>query len=178
MAYKLWALNGRRLLTLLALMVLSTSALAQGYQWRTWPEGQAQPDLSAADLSGRVWRLPELKGRAVLINFWASWCEPCIAEMPSLQTLAQRQPDSLVVLAVNFKQSLPAIDSFLQRTGLTLPVLADPQGLLARQWGIRIFPSTVVIDAQGRARGVLQGELDWGGSAAQMLLQPVLPKSH
>lgn len=173
MAQKFWMPIGQRLLSLMALMALATSALAQGYQWQTWPAGQSQPDLSAPDLSGRVWRLPELKGRVVLINFWASWCEPCIAEMPSLQTLAQRQPDSMVVLAVNFKQSLPAIDSFVQRTGLTLPVVSDPQGLLARQWGIKIFPTTVVIDTRGKVRGMVQGELDWAGPSATRLLQPL-----
>jgi len=150
----------------------------QGYQWRPWPAGQAQPALSLQDTTGRVWRLPDLAGQAVLVNFWASWCEPCVTEMPSLQALATRRPHDLVVLAVNFKQSLPAIDAFVQRTGLSLPVVADPHGALARQWGVKVFPSTVLIDTQGTVRGVVQGELDWASPQAQALVGALLPKSH
>jgi len=179
LSYNFWTRQRWCLLLWLAWFAVGASpAQAQGYQWRTWSAGWVQPPLQVTDLSGRVWRLPELAGKVVLVNFWASWCEPCVTEMPSLQALAQRYPDSVVVLAVNFKQSLPAIDSFLQRTGLTLPVVADAQGLLARQWGVKVFPGTVLIDAQGKARGAVQGELDWGGPSAQALLQPLLPRSH
>ena len=162
---------------LLVLLACSAGgrALAQGYQFQPWDARQSVPSLVAADLNGQVWRLSELKGRAVLLNFWASWCEPCLAEMPSLQALADLQgPQKLLVLAVNFKQPLPIIQNFVQRTALQLPVLPDPQGLLARQWGIKVFPSTVLIDATGRVHGIVRGELDWSGSAARHLLQPLI----
>jgi len=160
------------------LFALCAQAGAQGYQWRLWPAGQAQPVFEVRDTNGHVWRVEDQAGRVVLVNFWASWCEPCISEMPSLQALATQRPDELTVLAVNFKQSLPAIDAFVQRTGLTLPVVADPQGTLARQWGVKVFPSTVLIDAQGKVHGVVQGELDWTSPQAQALLRPLLPRSH
>lgn len=156
----------------LALALLGPAWGASGVQFIPWRAGALPPSLAATDLSGRTWQLSALKGRAVLLNFWASWCEPCVTEMPSLQALATQQgSDRLLVLAVNFKQSVPVIDAFVQRTGLALPVIADPQGDIARQWGVKIFPSTVLIDAQGRVFGAVQGELDWAGPEAAALLR-------
>ena len=150
----------------------AASSAAQGYQVQAWTAGHSAPEFAVADLSGHVWRLSELKGRAVLINFWASWCEPCLTEMPSLQTIAALYgPDKLVVLAVNFKQSMPTIQNFVQKTALQLPVLPDPQGLVAQQWGVRVFPSTVLVAADGQVRAVVQGELDWTSPPARRLLQ-------
>lgn len=172
MTYKI--LNRRQCSLGLALLALGavTPAAAQGYQVRAWPAAQRLPEFAVSDMSGHVWRLSELKGRAVLLNFWASWCEPCLNEMPSLQTVAELYgPDKLLVLAVNFKQSNPTIQNFVQRTALQLPVLPDPQGLLARQWGVKAFPTTVMVAADGKVRAVVQGELDWTGQAASHLLQ-------
>lgn len=147
---------------------------ATGYELQPWGQRKPVPSLQVSDLNGKVWRLADLRGKAVLVNFWASWCEPCRAEMPSLQRLGEQHPQELVVLAVNFKESGTTVQQFVQRTGLALPVLTDPQGSLARAWGITIFPSTVLIDAQGKVRGVLRGELDWTGADAQRLVQPLL----
>ena len=146
-----------------------------GYNLQTWPASKPVPALQLTDLNGKVWRLTELRGRVVLVNFWASWCEPCRAEMPSLQSLADQHRQDLVVLAVNLKESTQTVQQFVQRTGLTLPVLPDPQGVTARAWGVAVFPSTVLIDAQGKVRSVVQGELDWTGPDAKRLLQPLWP---
>lgn len=163
---------GAGLVAVMLACLAGHAAWAQGYQVKPWDARQRVPTLSAADLKGQIWSLAGLKGRAVLLNFWASWCEPCLAEMPSLQTVAQLYgPDKLVVLAVNFKQPLPTIQTFVQKTALELPVLPDPSGLLAKQWGVKVFPSTVLIDTQGRVRAVVQGELDWTGKDAKPLLQ-------
>jgi thiol-disulfide isomerase/thioredoxin len=126
-------------------------------------------------LNGRVWRLADLRGKAVLINFWASWCEPCRAEMPSLQALAQAHgPQQLVVLAVNFKEPAATARRFVQRSELALPVLLDTDGAIARQWGAKVFPTTVLIDAEGRVHAVVRGEFDWSSAQAASLLASLL----
>ena len=154
---------------------VQTPAPASGYNVQTWPTRKPVPALQLTDLSGKVWRLADLRGKVVLLNFWASWCEPCRAEMPSLQRLADQHQQDLVVLAVNLKESTQTVQQFVQRTALTLPVLPDPQGVTARAWGVTVFPSTVLIDAQGKVRSVVQGELDWTGPDAKRLLQPLWP---
>jgi thiol-disulfide isomerase/thioredoxin len=128
------------------------------------------------DLQGRDWRVPALRGRVVVLNFWASWCEPCKEEMPSLQALADQHPDRLVVLTINLKESPEAIARFVRTSGLRLPVVRDADGSLARAWGVRIYPSTVLIDAQGRVRSVVRGALDWTGGEGAALMQPLWPQ--
>lgn len=162
-----------------AVSVLSLPVQAQGYEVLPWPARQPTPALQATDLKGQVWRLADLRGKAVLINFWASWCEPCRAEMPSLQDLAQRHgPDRLLVLAVNFKEPAITARRYVERADLQLPVLLDPDGTLARQWGVKVFPSTILIAADGRVRGVVRGELDWSGPAVAQLLAPLLASTR
>jgi thiol-disulfide isomerase/thioredoxin len=160
---------------MVCLLGTSSWAQAQGFEVVPWPARKPIPALTGTDLMGQSWRLADLKGTAVLINFWASWCEPCRAEMPSLQSLAQFYgPDKLVVLALNFKESKIVAERYVQRTGLTLSVLLDADGGVARQWGVTVFPTTVLIAADGRVKGVVRGELDWTSQAAARLLEPLL----
>ena len=166
----------------LACMAFATSgmAMAQGYEVRPWPPERPRPAWEAVDMNGQVWRLSDLRGQAVLINFWATWCEPCRAEMPSLQSLVPPSgPQPIVVLTVNFKESTEVIQRFAQRENLRLTVVPDPQGLMARQWGVTVFPSTVLIGANGRVQSVVRGGLDWRSPEAARLLSPLLahPKS-
>jgi len=126
-------------------------------------------------MQGKRWRLSELRDRVVLINFWATWCEPCRAEMPTLQQLAEFYgEDKLVVLAVNFKESLRKITQYVQGSGLTLTVLPDVEGEMARQWGATVFPTTILIDGKGKPRQRIRGEVDWTGRAAAALVEPLL----
>lgn len=166
--------TSRAAILTIALTLAAMGLHAQGFDVTPWPTRKAVPQLQAQDLQGKSWRLVDLRGKAVLINFWASWCAPCQAEMPSLQSLAKAQgPDKLVVLAVNFKESAPVAQRFVQRTGLDLPVLLDPDGTIARQWQIKVFPSTVLLGADGRVQAVVRGELDWTGPQAAALVEPL-----
>ena len=133
---------------------------------RPWPAGRAVPPLAATDLQGQPWELAALRGRAVLINFWATWCAPCKEEMPTLQTLAELEGERLAVLAVNVREPLPRVRRYVQSAGLTLTVLPDPRGDITRDWGMTVFPSTVLIDASGRPRQVITGAVDWTGEPA------------
>lgn len=150
------------------------SASTPGAQRRPWPKGLATPPLDLAAWEGARWRLADARGRVVLLNFWASWCEPCRAEMPSLEALAERDAGrGLTVVAVNFRETDGAIRRFLDRTPLTLPILRDADGGAAKDWQVRIYPTTVVVDRRGRAAFSVIGELDWAGDTARQWLAPL-----
>lgn len=127
--------------------------------------------FSLVDTTGKTWRLADLKGRAVLLNFWASWCEPCRAEMPTLQQVADIYGhDKLLVLAINFKEPAARAVKFAGTTGVTLPVLLDTDGATAKGWGVKVFPTTLTLDVRGKPRDRVQGEVDWTSGAAEKLI--------
>jgi thiol-disulfide isomerase/thioredoxin len=145
---------------------------------RPWPNRQPTPPLELPTSEGRPWSLADARGQVVVLNFWASWCEPCRAEMPSLELLATRhQARGLRVMAVNFRETDGAVQRFVQQTGLDLPILRDRDGAAAQAWGVRVFPTTIVIDRRGRAAFSVVGEADWTGAAAQARLAPVLDET-
>ncbi len=147
---------------------------ARGYEILRWNPAAPVPALRVTDTQGRVWSLEALRGKVLLINFWASWCEPCREEMPSLQALARSGAGPApLVLTVNYKEGAGVVQQFVQRTRMDLPVVLDPQGDVARLWSIKIFPSTVVIGPNGKVRAVVRGALDWTRSDALALLQPL-----
>jgi thiol-disulfide isomerase/thioredoxin len=130
---------------------LPCSAETPAHEWRAWPRAQVVPPLELDRLDGTRWRLRDQRGSVLLVNFWASWCEPCRDEMPSLMRLAERmRGDRLQVVAVNFRE-----------TPATVRLFVDAQGDAARNWTPRAFPSTVLIDRRGRPAGLWVGEVDW-----------------
>lgn len=140
---------------------------APAFERSEWPRGTATPALATLDLQGNAVKLGDFKGRAVLLNFWASWCEPCRTEMPMLQDLPSLiGEDRIAVIALNFKEPPQRALRFVQQTNLSLPVWLDPLGEHARAWGVRVFPTTVLIDRQGRARQRVRGEVDWSSREA------------
>lgn len=127
--------------------------------------------FSLVDTAGKTWRPADFKGRSVLLNFWASCCEPCRAEMPSLQQAADLHgPDRLLVLAISFKERPERVLQFARSTGLTLPLLLDVNGQAASRWGVRVFPTTLGIDTQEKPALRVQGEMDWTGKSAEKLI--------
>lgn len=146
------------------------------YQISAWPPTQPTPALEAVDLEGHAWRLDDLRGRAVLLNFWASGCRPCSAEMPELQNLAAIYgPSRLAVLTVDYQEPRAVVARYVDASHLALPVLLDPTGELAHEWGVQRLPTTVLIDAQGRPRQRVQGPMRWTGAMAQRLIAALLP---
>ena len=175
-------LSSRRHFLQGALAAASTAALpalaAQGlnppgFDMSPWPGPLSAFNL--VDTTGKTWRPADLRGRAVLLNFWATWCPPCRAEMPTLQQVADVYgPDKLLVLAINFKEPAARALKFVQSTGLTLPVLLDSDGRVAGQWGVNVFPTTLTIDHRGQPRQRVRGEVDWTGRAAEKLIAELL----
>ena len=155
-----------------------SSANAQGltgpaYEVSKWSGPVSGFEL--LDTTGKTWARADLRGRAVLLNFWASWCEPCRAEMPTLQQVADLYgPDKLLVLAINFKESAGRALQFSKTTGVTLPVLLDSNGKFAALWGVKVFPTTLMLDSRGQPQQRVKGEVDWTSSAAGKLIESLL----
>ena len=97
----------------------------------------------------------------MLVNFWATWCEPCVAEMPSLQRLREQFAPGLEVLGVNYQEGPARIQAFVRKVGITFPIVRDTDGAVAKTWAARVFPSTFVVDRDGRIRSTLVGVADW-----------------
>jgi thiol-disulfide isomerase/thioredoxin len=135
------------------------------------------PALALSSLDGRPWRLADQRGRALVLNFWATWCGPCRDELPSLDRLARRlaqAPNGPRVLGVNYKESPDTIRRFLAGLpGVELPMLLDAQGTAMAAWTPRILPTTVLIDRSGRPLGSVVGEIDWDSAEAQALIAPL-----
>ncbi|HWP19749.1 MAG TPA: TlpA disulfide reductase family protein [Burkholderiaceae bacterium] len=162
----------------LALAGGATSARARSLV-KPWPSQRAVPALALPDLQGQPRQLAQWRGKVVVLNFWASWCEPCVAEMPSLLRLAEASAEhGVVVAAANYQESEGKVRSFLDTVLGEVPerlvVLLDRDGAAARAWTPRVFPSTVVIDRQGRGRWIVVGEMDWSGKEARALIDPLV----
>jgi peroxiredoxin len=128
-----------------------------------FPAGSPAPDLHFTDLLGRDVALSSYKGHVVVMNLWATWCAPCLAELPSLDRLHRAlSRDNLVVLAVSVDARSVDVAAFVKERGLTLPVLRDPDGgTAARALQVEAFPTTFVIDATGHLRERYIGVADW-----------------
>lgn len=145
------------------------------YVVRPWPRDKQVPPLPGGALDGKAPSLADLRGQVVLLNFWATWCKPCLAEMPSLQQLADSHAaQGLRVLAVNYLERADTVRRFVEKLGLQVPVLLDADGKAALAWTPRVFPSTVVLARDGRPAFTLVGEADWTSAEVARLLEPLL----
>lgn len=126
-----------------------------------WKGPQAAPPIDLYTPDGDSFTLSSLLGKVVLVNFWATWCEPCVTEMPSLQRVRDRFAPDLEVVGVNFQEGPVRIQSFIDKSGITFPVVRDTDGGVAKAWGARTFPASYLVDRTGRVKHVLIGGADW-----------------
>ena len=153
-------LLARALFLLVMASALATPARADVPAFRPWLA--ETPPLELKRLDGQTLNLESLRGRVVLINFWATWCEPCRDEMPALVRLqAKLRSRPFELLAVNYGESAASISRFLERQRLALPVLLDPEKRVADQWGAKGLPMTFLVGADGKIRWWVFGEQEW-----------------
>lgn len=129
----------------------------------------APPAIHFVDADGKTHTLGEYHGRGVVVNLWATWCPPCVEEMPSLAALAKAlAADHIAVLPLSSDHGgAKAVEAFYARRGITdLPVLLDPAGAAARALLAPGLPTTVVIDRAGKERARLEGGANWSSPAA------------
>jgi peroxiredoxin len=118
------------------------------------------PNFAASTPGGQEIELSALRGSPVALNFWATWCVPCRAEMPELQSAATRYRDQgLVVLGVNGGETANQVKAYVDELKLTFPIVLDPDGMIANSYGVYAMPTTIWIDAESIIRAKHLGPL-------------------
>ncbi len=142
-------------------------------------KGFQAPAFSLYDLDGAAHTLSEYHGRPVIVNFWASWCTPCVKEMPALQNVyAEHSSEELVMLGVNMTQqdAMPQVEHFVSERGITFPILLDSRGAVGQLYRVQALPTTFFIGADGRIADVIVGgpipEAALRAKVAQLIARP------
>ncbi len=146
-----------------------------GQQLLPYQGSIAHAGFTLADLHGNQVRLADYQGKVVLVNFWASWCPPCVHEIPSMQQLKQRlagQPFS--ILAINMGESPGAVRAFMQRMRANFTVLLDTDNRTTLAWKVQAFPTSFLVDKTGAIRYGVFGAVDWQAAAVARLITTLM----
>ncbi len=136
----------------------------------------AAPEFTVPGLTGGRIALRDLRGKAVFLNFWATWCPPCKQEMPSMERLYRRYKDrGFTVLAVSIDTADAAtVARFAKKLSLTFPIGLDPKMEVANRYTVRALPSSFLLDPHGIMVAVAMGPREWDGPAARAVIESLL----
>ena len=152
--------------------------LLEAMRLSDYPEGWHPPPIMAHTVEGQSISLAGLSGRLVLVNFWATWCPPCLHEMPDFQSLHERyESRGLSVLGINIQEDPAKVRRYVERLGVRYPNLLDPDGEISKAYGIVGTPSTFLIGRDGRPVALAVGERKWDGPAAHQLIEALLAEN-
>ena len=168
-------LVGFVVLLALAAFLLSRS----GQRGRIVGVGDRAPDFTLAALDGGELALSELRGDVVILHFWATWCPPCLPELPTLLRFSRTFGEGVHLIAASVDTGgVKEMEEFLHKNDLaSLPVRLDPGGQVARRYGTVKFPETYIIDREGVVSDKVIGPLDWASSAARGRIERLLTPS-
>jgi peroxiredoxin len=149
---------------MLILIALTISTAAKGGWLEAVAPIRPAPSLILEDIEGANHDLRDLEGKVVLVSFWTTWCPPCLEEMPSLIRLNEAMDQlDFVILTVNVQEDERRVRNFASRLKLPFAVLLDTKREAGNAWGIKVFPSSFVVDAKGRLRYRAIGPVEWDG---------------
>ncbi|MGM0593157.1 MAG: peroxiredoxin family protein [Pseudomonadota bacterium] len=146
----------------LLLLLLSFASVQAGELMEY--EGEPLPDFTLQTVDGKQLSLSDYRDKVVMVNFWATYCGPCIKEIPSMQRLQERVgADRFAILAVNMAEQQETVKRFLDKHDIQVnfPILLDPDGAVVEQWMITAVPTTFIIDPKGNIRYALFGGIEW-----------------
>lgn len=159
----------KKLIFFISCLFLLTSAQAQDL--KPW-KGGPTPPLALNDLNGIPLKLEDYRGKVVMVQFWATYCPPCLKEMPSMMRLqAQLAGKPFAILAVNMGETEQEVKDFIAKMKVDFTILMDSDGKALGSWKVFVAPSTFLVDPKGNIRYVLQGGAEWD---APEYLQKVL----
>ena len=147
-----------------------------------YSSGMRPPDFSSSTADAQTLSLATLRGKVLLINFWASWCQECRPEMPVFERLHREfMTQGLSVVGINAREGSAAIRGYAKELGLTFPLVLDPKGEINAAYGVIGLPTTFLIGRDGRAVARAVGPRDWASASARamikaLLVEPAAPK--
>ena len=153
-----------RILLSLFILVVSLPSIAQqaGKGLTQLPDRPQAPDFVLADIDGNQYRLSDYRGQVVIINFWATWCPPCRAEMPSMQRAWQQlEKDGILMLGINVGEDEDTIFQFTANYPVEFPLLMDQDSRVINQWPVRGLPTTFVVSPEGKITYRAIGGREW-----------------
>ena len=167
---------------LIAVFIVAIAIILFSVKREETPKTQAvvvglnAPEFSLSDPSGKTYTLSELKGSVVFINFWATWCPPCIEEMPSIQNLYNGFKDrkEFRMVTILYKDDYEKAMAYMKQNNYALPVLIDREGKSAKAYGVTGVPETYIVDKQGVLRQKVIGPADWNSTEADSLISNLL----
>lgn len=144
-------------------------------------EGQPAPGVTLLTLDGGGASLTDHRDKLVVLNFWATWCQPCTVEMPSLEALWQRYRDrGLIVVAVSVDRGAPKalLEPYVRNLKLTFPILLDPDSKTSDRWRVTALPATFLVRPGGEVAGMAMGAREWNSDEMRALVERLLPHSR
>jgi thiol-disulfide isomerase/thioredoxin len=135
-------------------------------------EGGMAPDFSIKDLDGREIKLSSLKGKVVMVNFWATWCPPCKEEIPSMMKLnksMEGQPFQMLAISID-EGGKAAVEKYFKASGNLLPAYLDSDGVISQGYGITGVPETFILDRNGMIQKKVVGGMDWSSPDVRSFL--------
>jgi peroxiredoxin len=123
-------------------------------------EGSTAPAFTLTGLDGKTYKLSDYKGKVVLVNFWGSWCEPCVSEMPVIQKQYEKwKSQGVEVLALNLDESMVTVQSFVKQHGLTFPILFDKELKMRNKYRVIGYPTTFFVNKKGEIDTIFAREM-------------------
>lgn len=178
--------NNKSLFSIMVLILLSLTLVLGAQESRSEQWGNqgfevpkdtlSAPDFTLQDLEGKGHSLSDLKGTVVFLNFWATWCPPCRAEMPSMQAINEELGDeNFTMVGINLQEDKGTVEEFLKNNGYTFPIWLDTNGRVGSGiYGVQGIPTTYIIDKEGLIVARLVGTREWNTPEFKGLLRDLI----